>query len=238
MTGTQLAALIRKKTKTNSTTYADAEMLVDVNNGKNEIASLIAGENQKYFERRGTISLVANQRHYALSDDILNSITKVEIMFETGGTYYPSTAKKDYYGSETEAEITNNFSNNEGDFAHVVRNRGLFILSGTISSVTSGIRYWFIEYPADLANLSGSTELNVDPSTTSSGFPKQFHELLARWVSIEWKQRNEKPLTAKEANYERDLEKQLSEISRFDHSLEIIGNLPSSADLFDDGFSL
>lgn len=236
MTGTQLATLIRKKTRTNSTTYADVELLPDVNNGKNEIASLIADRNQKYFERRGTFVLVASQRYYSLPDDVLNNISKVEILFETGGTYYEAKSLKDYRGSETEAQITNNYSNNEGGFAYVIRNRGLFILSGTISTVMAGIRIWYTEYPADLANLTGSTDLAVDPTTTSSGFPKQFHELLARHVSIEWKTRNEKPLTAKEVNYENDLQRQLNAMSHFDHSLEIIGSLPSSQDLGNDGF--
>ncbi|MBU2060216.1 MAG: hypothetical protein KKB38_21095 [Gammaproteobacteria bacterium] len=238
MTGTQLATLIRKKTRANSTTYADAEMLVDVNNVKNEIASLIADRNQKFFERRGTFALVANQRHYSLPDDMLNNLTKVEVMFATGGTHYEAKAMKDYRGSETEAEIVNNFSNNEGEFAYVIRNRGIFILSGTIISVTGGYRIWYVEYPADLSVLTGSTDLTIDPTTTSSGFPKQFHELLARKVSIEWKGRNNVRLNELELNYENDLQKQLNAISHFDHSLEIIGSLPSRADLYDDGFSL
>ena len=48
MTGTQLAALVRYKTGSNSTTFTDADALVLVNIFKNEIASLITERNQMY----------------------------------------------------------------------------------------------------------------------------------------------------------------------------------------------
>ena len=239
MTGTTLAALIRKRTRTNSTTFTDADMLVDVNLFKDEIASKIVERNAGYFLIPATQSLVADRREYPIGDDALNRIHKVEIKFSSSDARQPSRYIKDYDGSETESEIVKNFSNAQNMFAHTIRRRALFILSGTISAVTNGIRYWYHIFPADLANLTGSTGLEVDPSTTTFGFPRQFHELLARKVGIEYKERQPRPipLNRSELKYDDDLRIQLDAISHVDNSGEIIANMPPESDFGDSGFN-
>src|SRR3990167_6645075 len=239
MTGTQLAALIRYKTKTNSTTFTDADMLPLVNTFKDEIASMIVERNNGMFLVPSTFNLVANQREYGFPDDLLNRMHKVEVKFVSTESRFPSTYVKDWKGSETESEIVKDFTNSEGGFAHTIRRRALLILSGTIIAVTSGGRLWYHAYPADLANLTGSTDLAVDPSTTTFGFPKQFHELLARIVAIEFKGSQPKPipLNAKEKNYSLDLEIQLAAISHVDNSAEIIGDDLPLSDTGNNGFN-
>ena len=238
MTGTQLAALIRVKSSTNSTTFTDAQMLVYVNIFKDEIASRIVERNNGMFLVPSTFNLIADQREYAWPDDVLNRMHKLELKFSSTTSRFPSTYLKDYQGSETESEIVKGFSNSQGGFAHTIRRRAVFILSGTIIAVTGGGRIWYHAFPADLANMTGSTDLGTDPSTTTFGMPRQFHELWARRVSIEYKQNKPKPLplNALEKNYEIDLGIALDAISRPDNSGEIIGELPSSADMGNDGF--
>jgi len=239
MTGTQLATLIRAKTRTNSTTFTDAEMLLLVNIFKDEIAEKIVERNNKMFLIPATDSLVADQREYAIPDDKLNRIGRVEIKFTSTSARFPAKYIKDWLGSETESEIIKNFDNNEGGFAYTIRRRALFILSGTIIAVTDGIKIWYHIYPADLANLTGSTDLAVDPSTTTHGFPKGFHELLARRVAIEYKGRQPKPipLNPMEKNYEVDLERALAAVSTEDESGEIIGEMPPESEFGDSGFN-
>lgn len=241
MTGTKLAALIRYKTTTNSTTFSDTDMLPLVNVFKDEISSMIVERNAGYFLVPTVFDLVASStsRQYAFPDDLLNRMHKLEIKFASGDSRFPSTYIKDYRGSETESEIVKNFTNSEGGFAHTIRRRAVLILSGTIIAVTSGGRLWYHAFPADLANLTGITDLALDPTTTTFGFPRQFHELLARRVSIEWKGAQPKPLplNKKELNYEVDLEKQLDAISRPDNSGEIIGDELSSQDTGNNGFN-
>lgn len=239
MTGTQLAALIRYKTKTNSKTFTSDDMLPLVKAGLDEIASLITQKNQMYFAIPAKENLVADQREYAIGDDMLNSLIKVECMFVDGDAYIPLVAIKGYEGSETESEIVADYANVKGECFYFVKRRAIYILSGTISAITKGLRYWYLSYPA-YPSLSGGTDMAVDPSTTTHGFPKQFHELLARWVSIEWKcsQPRPIPLSEKERNYERDLEKQLIAISRVNLDLEEVGELPKKEDLYTNGFDL
>ncbi len=132
------------------------------------------------------------------------------------------------------------YSNSQNNFAHTIRRRAIFILSGTIISVSSGVRIWSHIFPADFTDLNGAVGMEVDPSTTSFGFPRQFHELLARAVSIDYKSSQTKPiqLSQKEQEYEAHLQIQLNAISSVDNSAEVIGNLPSNQDLYGDGWYL
>ena len=238
MTPLALANLIRYYTKTNTTTFTNADMLALVNAFKDEIASLIVERDAGYFDIPCTFNLIADQRHYALGDNLLNRLHKVEIKFSTSDARQPAYNIKDYLGSETESEIVKQFTNAQDGFAYTIRRRALFILSGTITAVTNGVRTWSIIYPADLTDMTASaTSMEVDPSTTTFGFPRQFHELLARKVGIVWKLTQPKPipLTDHETKYKRDLEEQLDAIATNDKSAETIGDTPSAADLGNDG---
>jgi len=237
MDGSELRDLIFYKTKENSTDFPSSDMLPLVNTFKDEISSQIAEKNQNYFAVPAKEDLVVNQREYAIADDMLNNLLKVEIKFTSGESRFPAKAIKWYEESETESEITARFSNLEGEFCYFIRRKAIFILSGTIATVTDGIRIVYIQYPADLANLTGTTDLSVDPTTTTAGFPKQFHELLARRVSIEYKDRNGIDLSDKEQEYDKDLNIQLNAIAHLDHNLEVIGNELSRQDQGDYGFN-
>ncbi len=60
MTRLALATLIRKKTRTNTTTYGDTEMLVDVNLMKDEMAGKIAAQRNEAFNIEKLENLVAD----------------------------------------------------------------------------------------------------------------------------------------------------------------------------------
>lgn len=224
MTGVELNTLINFKTKANDTTFSVAAKTPIVNIFKNEIASKIVERNVGYFLIPETFDLVANQREYAWPSAILNRIKKLELKFSSSDARFPSRFLKDYGGSETESEIVKSFGNSEKQFAHTIRRRAVFILSGTIPNVTGGGRILIYQLPENI-DLTNSMDLSVDPSTTTFGLPLQFHELLARAVSIEWKGSQPKPvpLNKKELTYEVDLQAALDALSHPDESGEIIG---------------
>lgn len=240
MTTTELATIVRYKTKTNSTTFTDAQLFLLANIFKNEISSQIVERNAGFFLVPTVFDLVASStsREYALPDDTLNRIHKVEIKFASGDSRYPATYIKDYHGSETESDIVAQYSNSEGGFAYTIRRRAIFLLSGTVVAVTGGMRLWYHAYPADLTS-GGATDMSVDPSTTTFGFPRQFHELLARRISIEFKGSQPKPipLNRHELNYENDLQIQLNAISHVDNSGEILGHGLSAQETGNDGWN-
>ncbi len=245
MTGTQLAALIRKYTKTNSTTYTDADALPDVNNSKNELAPQIAKKNEQLFVMPATFDLAASSvtaREYPLPSTMLNQLVTVELALDTSDATifyicrpFPGGMQRliRQLGGITEANITGYFTNTNPYY--VKTRNGIYILTGSITSAIATasnargkIRYR--KFPADLANLTGSTDLSIDPSTTSFGIPLVFHELWARRVSIIYKSSRPKPipLSALELVYERDLDKALDFLSIDDLSDSVLGFLPSS----------
>lgn len=239
MTGTQFATLIRtEKTKTNSTTFSDARLLALANIFKDEIAGKIVERNAAFFQLSYPFNLVANQRLYAFQANYLDRMQKLELAFASGDALFPSTFIKDYQGSETESEIVKSYSNARGQFAHTIRARGIFILSGTVPTLANGGRLLYHLFPADLT-VFDSTELSTDPSASTFGMPRQFHELWARRISIEWKSNQPKPipLSRHELNYENDLEAELRKIAHQDNSGEIIGDSLPLQDTGNNGFN-
>lgn len=240
MTPAELAARIRFYTKTNSTTLTDAELLPLVNSTlTDDMASRIVETDNEMFEVPYIFNLVADQREYAVGDDVLNRVHKVEVKFTASDDRFPATYIKDYRGSESEDQITAHFNNSEGGFAYTIRRRAMLLLSGTIIDVTDGVRMTAIVYPEPLANLTGTTGMEVDPSTTTFGFPRQFHELLARRVSIIWKGSQPKPVSLSpiEKNYEIDMERQLAAISQVTDEGTTRSEDPTDADTGNHGYN-
>lgn len=239
MTGAQSATLIRRYTGANSSEYSDANMLVDWNNAKNEIAQEAVKRNETIWLTTVTDALVASTvsaREYALPDDVLAHIFTVEGAFD-GVTAtnlvmihpYPGGLQRLIRNIDglTEGHITNNFTSENPHY--IKMRRGIYILSATITALAAALKLRYRQYPADLANFSGSTELDVDPSTTTFGIHKQFHELICRRVSMTYKSARPKPiqLSSFELNYKNDLKDALDSVSDDDYSEEVQGFLPS-----------
>jgi hypothetical protein len=225
MTGAELLSLIRRKTRTTSGTYADADALVDVNLFKDEIASKIQRTRPEIWNIPAFDDLEADQREYAFPSDVLNNLTSLELDLENDDEYKLAIPlQKAPQIPLTEDEITENYDNSNPAF--FIRRNAIYILSGTITAVTDGIKLVYSSFPANLANLTGSTDLSVDPSTTTHGVPREFHELLARRVSIHYKDLNGIKLSREDLMYEQDLEKQLEEFGNPIQDLEEYRNMP------------
>ena len=243
MTGTQLLTLIRKYTGTTSGTLTEASALVDVNNVKDDLGAKISERNEQLFVIPATFDLVVSSvtaREYSLPSTILNQLVTVEIALDTSDATifkvcrpYPGGMQRLVRNLDgiTEAKITASFTN---DTPYYIKMRNsIYFLTGSITSTHASasnargkIRYR--KFPADLANLTGSTDLSVDPTTTTFGIPKSFHELWARRVSIIHKSSKQKPipLSALELRYDTDLKDALDSISDDDLGEEEFGFLP------------
>jgi hypothetical protein len=144
------------------------------------------------------------------------------------------------YTNVSGAGLTDAFGSANGRVSgprYEMQRRAIYLLSGAIdattlgaSTITNGIRVRYRQFPADLPDLTDNTsDISVDPTTTSFGFPKQFQEILARRVSLAWKgdHPGAVPLSPLETRYDADLEAKLSGIEMNDMSGEIIGLIPS-----------
>lgn len=234
MNAVQLASIIRAKTRTTSTTFSDADMLVYVNTFKDELAGRIQQERPTIWNMPATFDLEADKREYAFPEDILNSIVSLELKFASSGEYVRARALQAPNAMAlSEAEVTAYHSNLTPWY--FVRRKAVYVLSGPIVAVTDGGKLVYNAFPASLADLSGTTDLSIDPSTTTHGFPREFHELLARRVAIEYKDTNGMELSSKELAYDEELERKLDEFSTVDLSEVFTASVENDGD---NGFSL
>jgi len=237
MTSTELNNLINYKCRTNDTTFPVADKLVFVNLMKDEIASRIQQVRKTIWNMPALDDLVLNQREYAFPADVLNNLVNLELKFTASGNYVLATpmARRNYKDVLQESVIVDNFNNDTPKY--FIRRKAIYILSGSIIAVTEGLKLVYDSFPASLANMTGVADLSIDPSTTTHGFPREFHELLARRVSIEYKDRNEMKLNKKELEYEIDLEKALDSFSVSNLDSTTIGALPSGASRSFNGYN-
>lgn len=234
MTLTEFASYIRLKTRTNSTTFTDADMLIFANVRLDEIGQEILKADEDILLVPQTDDLVANQRDYSFPTDTLAKIKRVEAKLD--GTNWLKLKEIDITSIKTpiasETDITYNFSNEEGSACYDIIRNQLYIFSGTITNVSNGLKLWVNTWPASLTTLSGGTDMSLDPSTTTHGIPRPLHEILARGVIIDYKESREKPipLSERELKYEFDLQKAIQTLKNGNFDREVIASVP-----YDDG---
>lgn len=232
MTPASFATYIRLKTRTSSTTLSDADLLVLVNVVKDDICQRVLETDEDIFLVPTYMNLVANQREYPLYSNILSRIKRVEAKLD--GTNWLKLKSIDLVNIgqpiTPESNITYYYSNEEGNAFYDIMRKALWIYSGTITSVTDGLRVWQNIFPADITDITSGTDMSIDPSTITHGIPKELHRVLAKGVIIEWKESREKPipLTEREQKYEYDLEKAIQTLKKSTYDREVIGSIPST----------
>ena len=241
MTPLAITNLIRRKTRSTSATFSDTDILVDVNTFKDEIASRIQQIRPEIWNIPAVDDLVLNQREYAFPNDVINNLVSLELKFGIGADdkYIKATPLKRLptgIALEQESTITDNYTNDNPFY--FVRRNAVFILSGSIVAVTDGLNLVYNAFPANLTDLASSIDMSSDPTTTTSGFPREFHELLARRVSIHYKDLNDIKLSREDQLYEQDLEKALEDFSTAIQDLQEIAQMPSSQSMSGHGFNL
>jgi len=218
MTPEALAKYVRLKTRTNSTTFTDADLLILANFVKEKLTLAALDTDEDLFRVPTYLNLVANQREYPLHSDLLSRIEVVWAKLD--GENWIKLTEIDLagfpYPLATEADIVNRFSNDEGHAFFDIARKALMIYSGTITAVTAGLQIFLNTWPADFITMAGTTDMSVDPSTTTHGFPRELHGVLAEGMVIEWKQSREKPipLTDTEMVHEDSVNKAIRSLKR------------------------
>jgi hypothetical protein len=239
MTPAEFATHVRFMTRTNSTTFTDAEILALMKIRQDEIAKEIIDADEDILLIPQYTSLVANQREYSLPNDMLASIKRVEAKLD--GTNYIKLRELDIvsltHSILTESDITENFSNEEDCAFFDLTRKALYIYSGTITSVTDGLRVWCNTWAGTVANLTDTTDMSNDPSTTSHGIPRELHEIWARGVIIDWKSSRENPipLSEKELSYKLDKIAAINSLKPQNRERDVIGSLPSASEIGNNG---
>lgn len=118
MTPATFAAYVRLKTRTNSTTFTDADMLIFMEQRQDELAQEIIKLDEDLLLIPQTFNLVASttSREYSFPSDILARMKRVEA--KLNGTDFVKLEEIDMSTINTplatEADITDNFGNEYG----------------------------------------------------------------------------------------------------------------------------
>ncbi|HEC66463.1 MAG TPA: hypothetical protein ENI23_14345 [bacterium] len=181
--------------------------------------------------------LVEDQREYAFPDDVLNNLkaiflkldgtnfTRVTVIDLNDPVRFGNVSKRVVFQEDW---ITGNFSNSE-PFVVLFRS-SIFVFSGAVDDVTDGIQLWYANLLEDLPNLTEDTtdlaEATDKTSTPKQGLPKQFHELLARAVQVDYKETNSLSLTSKEKGLDKDLDEAIDQLTPQSSEGEVISAVP------------
>lgn len=209
MIGTTFRDYIRKKTKTTSDTFPDADLVLLANVEKDDLAEYIANEvGEDFFLLSYKRNLIAGQREYALPSQIMLTLKRVNAMFD-GENWSDPLDELDVNQIRkpliTEANVQSAFAGREPAFDFT--DRGLRLYSETpITDVTEGLQVESIIYPADITTgtLALATDISVPTSTITTAMPKASHKVWALMTSIAYKESRPKKiaLTNEEKNIE------------------------------------
>lgn len=234
MTPVQLASYVRLKTRTNSTTLTNADLLTLANVVKDRLAIEAIEADEDLFLMPTLVDLVANQREYPFPTDILSRIKRVEAKLDGSNWIYLREKDITDMGDPiaSESDITSIFSNEEGNAFFDIMRSSLWIYSGTITNVTDGLKIWVNRWVADLTSMESTTDMSIDPTNTTHGIPRALHMVMAKGMIIEWKESREKPiaLSQTEIGYEAEVRKAVARLKRGNLDRETQGSIP-----YDDG---
>lgn len=228
MLDTEFASLIRFHTRTSSTTFTDAEILVLANTYKDQMATRILGANENYFGAPMLDDLVLNQREYPLDATVAGAFKFIEAKLD--GANWLRLYETDFNLEKLttdEAGITAAYSGRNPEFA-IFRN-SIWILSAEAPiAVTDGLKIWAFIWPAKFTSLTAGTEMGLAPSASTHGWPRQFQELLARKVIIAYKESRDKPMALSQAeqSWERDFQVQLDGIMHPNQDRTFVARTP------------
>lgn len=231
MTPAKLAEYVRYKTRTNSTTLPDADLIILANVVKDKLVWRALEADEDLFLVPTYLNLVANQREYPLHTDLLSRIKRVEAKLD--GTnfikLYEFDLPQHQYPISTEADIVAHFANTEGDAYFDIMRNSIWIYSGTITSVTAGLKIWLNTIVSDITSMVSTTDMSEDPSTTTHGIPRALHKVLGDGMVIEWKQSREKPiaLSDTELSWDREVDRAIGSLKRANYDRDVIGLIPN-----------
>lgn len=230
MTPANLASYVRIKTKTNSSSFTDADMLVIANVFKDEIANKINEADEKSFGIVIENDLEVGKRKYQLDPDIMSKITYFEATFD--GTNYEKLVEYDLntIGITTDETAIKAYmvGKKPGYFIH---GDEIYLLNDAdIADVENGLRMWIIAFPGDIPSMGATTDMAEAPDELHTGFPRAFHELLARRIIIEYKSAQEKPipLTENELKYDRDLDDTVQIFTGKNRDRVVVASVPNA----------
>jgi len=207
MTTAEIIAKARRLAHTNSTSYWDADAIIDLNNVYQDIIwDIVTYVDEDYFWDTGIVTSVLNQYEYLIADMWINpnaqkilQINKVFIKYKDTDTYYtkairvtPTTLTKDIQWYADNQSKVNPF--------YYIQDDSVFIFPKPDVSVINWIKIFAIVEPLALTTISAEADIIL---------AIRFHDLIATWMKQyiygQFKQINEKNDAINEYNTKKKL---------------------------------
>ena len=250
---TDIASLARKKTKTNSATFTDADMILYMKAKLPQFQADIEEVNEdlmgsiEYRDLRvtGTTGVYVDtgvtyvSREYNLPSDMIPRIKTISA--KLNGTDWVRLKNYDLNDIKIpfeEDRILETFTNDEGIAGYELFRSSIFLLTGAITSVVSGgLKIWtysFTSAPATMPVVSSAEDVELD----MYGIPETMHELFAIALGMEWKSNQDVPVpySSGEQNFYALYAKMLSGLKGLDRDREMSFQRP--VDRYNNGFNL
>lgn len=172
MTYEQFAQYIRFKTRTNSSTFSDANIILLANIIKNDIAKEIKKANEDIFGMEVSRNLETDKRNYGFPSYMLSQLKYAQVKLDGENWEYMDEFDINSYKKPTdEGNIRANWTDKKPQFD--IFGGELTIYSGKpIIDVTNGLKLWTIIFPQDITDLSSEVDMSVPNDTSSFGMPK------------------------------------------------------------------
>ena len=199
MTSKVFTDVVRFYSNTDAVTFTDTNIKMLANIAMLDMArDIVKKVNEDYFIVPATTTLVLGQREYSLPADALAyGVKYVEIKFNAANSYFPINEIDlvQYRRGTDEATIAARFGNSQDTVSYDLFRNSIYILSSEIPAVVDGLKLWFPSEPQTITDLTDDVnDLSTALSTTAHGFPKALHELLARKMSIGYKENASVPI--------------------------------------------
>lgn len=234
MKGTEFAAYIRKRTKTDSTSFDDDAILVYANAEQEPLASRIIKKNGSFFERKATTNLVAGQREYAFPTDMTSGLKIVEVsldginwkraypfdineyrkrqetqMFRKNVADIPAS----FSTATTDEETITEFFSDDYPMYDIAGGTMKFFTGSEITNVTGGIKISYTQYPRNITAADLGSEDLSSPEPTAFKMPREIHRAWAMTVVTSYKNDNEIPLTSEDQALNATIERSLKSLA-------------------------
>ena len=201
-TSVGLVNFTRRITKTNSTTYTQADATASINNYLhlfvNEAIQSMDGWD--FQGEIATTDLVASQQEYVFPSDILK-IKRIEITYDGTNWYKVRFVDINERDETNDTTTIGNEFNTQDPYADL-HDQSLFLYPIPTTNVTAGLRIWY-------ENLTD--ELATDASEPT--IPEAYHKALCYGAAVDYFDREAEP--KKSAYMEQKMEKGLFRMKDF-----------------------
>lgn len=239
MTGEKFAKYVRSKTKTDSSSLTDNDLVDLANIIKDDIAAEIVGNvDENYFMITMETSLIGD-RGFTFKGDILQKLNRVEVDLNNDGKPLTLTeADSSQFQDQSildDASIKKAYAGKKPQF--LIRGLQLNILSEQdIPTVTDGLKLVAEVYPSDITTetLQSNSDLSIPVDNTSFGMPRQVHLYWAKRVIMEYKESRDKDTVRNPGLKQREMDElrstALAGLKPRNANRAFIATLPSDED--------